>query len=228
MGTILDIINNQAVTSSLGILIVSILALIIKKIQAITPTAHGPIGTSFSDTHIKIGDALTTLLEQTRADRATLYQFSNGEYFSTSNPMWKITCSVEKIEKGLAFESGVVCKELASSMLEFVAPIIDPSAKVPGVTVEKCGSGNCNLFKSGLKIRHYDIFMMPYCRYKRLMDELGTSHVYAVPMLVNNKTVGILAVQYMADTPSENIPNRACSICTAMRNVQFYLEGTDK
>lgn len=180
-----------------------------------------------------IGDDLFSLRFITDAARVSVYQFHNGDEFTLSNPIFKITCSHERVRNGLTFDSYIVKLMLVSNFMDLVGPLMDPSRNTAGVTVvEACGKisdgTSCRIIGMPLRILKYQISDMPYSQFKYVMEHQGVTVMYATLLYAKNRNqpIGILGIQYQDEDERDTlIKTNICDLCDITMRVQFLLDA---
>ena len=72
----------------------------------------------------EIINALKYLKEELNADRAYVFEFHNGSYFSSGNPMQKFTCSYEVVADGVSAECHNPGEYRMSNYNDYISQII--------------------------------------------------------------------------------------------------------
>lgn len=180
-----------------------------------------------------IGDDLFSLRLFADAARVAVYQFHNGDEFTLSNPIFKVTCSHERVRNGLTFDADIIKFMLVSNFMDLVGPLMDPSRNTAGVTsIDACEKVDdikaCNIIGLPLRILKYQVKDMPYSQFKYVMESQGVTVLYATLLYSKdrNHPIGILGIQYQDDAVHDSfIKDNICAICDITMRVQFLLDA---
>jgi len=197
-----------------GIIAITTILAIIKKIKsdlvsemlkAIKQASGKPYKSKMKDS-IK-GDAniykeLSRVLFTVRGSRVGLYQFHNGNIFSTNNPIWKISNTHEICENGVSTEIEKIQDLKASMFTQIISPVVDNMSSAGVVKIEPC---KCSLAgqQCSNKIGVYRIDP----------DKLDNSYIHALLMGRN--------VKFALITPIINIDNQV----TGFTMLEFCNDG---
>lgn len=152
-----------------------------------------------SDRYDQLRTELAVLRTFLEAARISVYQFHNGDRFTLSDPIFKVTCSHENVRRGVVPDSGRIKYVLVSTIMSFIAPLMGKPIKTPGVSHFDTGD-------KGVEMCKYDIASMDYDAYHHHMENLGTKTVYAALLKAHDKKspLGILVIQYIHSDESES------------------------
>lgn len=182
--------------------------------------------------YINIKEELGHLRDFAGAARVSVYQFHNGDNFTLSNPIFKLTCSHESVRKGLAFDSDVIKRILVSSFMDYVAPLMDPSHAIPGAAeIDGCPKMGdpkiCKILDTPLHMVHYLIDDMPYSQFKYTMEQQGVISMYSIMLRSgkNKSPLGIINIQYQNEADHDSfIKTNICDICDIATRIQYLLD----
>lgn len=175
-------------------------------------------------TYTEINSDLAVLRTALSASRVSIYQFHNGDKFTLSSPIFKLTCSHENVSHGLVPDSKIMQYVLVSTILEFVAPLMESCAGHKGVS-EVEFEDECK----GFRMLKFRIAEMEYERFHHIMEQQGASSVYAAMLYAKDhkSPIGILCIQYTSpdDSVSDNlIVKNASYIADKVRKIEFCLD----
>lgn len=119
---------------------------------------------------------LKTLLEEVQCDRAYIFEFHNGTYFSSGLPIQKFTCSYEVVDEGISSECSNPGEYRVSNFNSYIKKIItERDVCIPNVN---------------------DIVEHPLL--KGLLEEKGVKSLYNIPIRdISGKTIGFIGVDFV-------------------------------
>jgi hypothetical protein len=180
----------------------------------------------------KLRDYLIELRSITEADRTCLFQFHNGNVFSTKNPIWKVSNTHESTKPGISSEIGKLQDIKASSVIESLLNfwIDDYPVGVTCLTPKYCKTCKNNLDEKHRhrKIIFIDVELLEDCYSKALLLDQGIKYVINVPIHKknNNEYIGFVSVCYCTEkTPEEleEIKHKCHYICASTFNITYTL-----
>lgn len=188
-------------------------------------------GKEINDKIVKVNNRLLELLIMMKADRAYVYQFHNGNVFTSKQPIWKISCTNEVCARGVSYESHRTQNVIVSSIWEAVSAIFieetdkfDPgSTKVQPAT---CGSSGqeCSAPKG---VFMYVIDQMPESYAKFHLTSQSSKLIFHAPLLdAHENVIGIVGIDFTHEDfdYSEKV-QQACEVCKASTEISFILQG---
>lgn len=179
--------------------------------------------------HIKINDLLLSIKILLKANRVSLYRLSNGEFFLPNTQAYKVTCTAEKIDSGLRFESDRIQKRPAETMDDFLRVLLTGHTDKAGIrAVRGCtkSKNKCTTFSRELAIYHFNIRNISYSWFKSHMEDLETRHLFTVPVYQKGGIVGAVTIQYRDSTEPAIFKETLimCELCGYIRQIQFALD----
>jgi hypothetical protein len=144
----------------------------------------------------KVHALLVELRTRTEADRAHIFLFHNGQVFSNTNPLWRVSCTQESCRQGTSHEIESLQNILASTIWDGIAPLFGKDCD--------CGKGTKIIAISHMKNKAYiiDVHAINDSYYKRSIISRGIKKNVMVPILATkNEVVGFLALNYCAEEP---------------------------
>ena len=127
------------------------------------------------DMAVKVKELLIEIRTETRADRAQVHLFHNGEHFTVNNAsIQRFTCYSEALSPGVAPSANNYNRKLISSYIDGIQKIIDAGGKI-------------------VKFHNSDI---PDCLYKAEMMNTGTSWHLGVALRWKSQIIGYLLLHY--------------------------------
>lgn len=247
---LLEILNEPAVLTSLGGLIIAIgsyfnttiKGLVKRAIRGLDNIANGPVISAppekDNDTHdpltekmseqfSRIDAQLDELLDKLKCARVSILQFHNGNRFSLSNPVFKFSTSYEAVAQGFAPSAPRTRDLMVSLNTTFISPLMMSNAStfIGAHKEDFCRRDNdkCPLPDEGLKIISYTQDLLRPGQVRLVMEELGIRKMYATLLEVQDKgPVGILLMQYHTDYKAEELMREhICDVC----KVKHYLQA---
>jgi hypothetical protein len=68
-------------------------------------------------------ETIMELRVRINADRVAIFQFHNGQYFSSGNPIWRVSCTHETCGPGVAYRANEQRAIIASNILDLIMPL---------------------------------------------------------------------------------------------------------
>lgn len=198
---------------------------IIKRCKELTRTLTGGpdrFTSHTSDKYEHLREELAVLRAFLEAARVSIYQFHNGDRFTLSDPIFKMTCAHENVRHGIIPDSSFIKYILVSTVMNFIAPLIGKVCKEPGVSEFDTGDDSVRMLR-------YDISKMNYDAFRYHMDNLGTRTAYAVLLYSHDRKspLGVLVIQYVhadEEESGEAIRHNIASIRSKVCQLEFLLD----
>jgi hypothetical protein len=146
-----------------------------------------------------IHDMLVELRVEVNADRACLYQFHNGQVFSSQNPVWRVSCTHESCSVGTSHEMGRGQSMLSSSLIDLLTPLF---TKLPQKGISTMSVDDITLFV-------FDTKEMPDSYWRTLLVSSGAESVLVSPMLDKGQIVGFLTLCFLDRSTVMNAINNS-------------------
>lgn len=141
---------------------------------------EGPIGWPRD---VRIDNILAELRVETRADRAHIFQFHNGDYYDNNSPIRRFSCCWEKLKVGVGSAWDQYQGNLVSGFLEGLKIIIEGNDLVT-------------------KMNYKDL---PNCLYQSYMVTSGAIVHIGTPLFGTvkgiHRTIGFILLTYNDDRP---------------------------
>lgn len=180
--------------------------------------------------HIEINKMLSRMLDDMKAFRVCIFQFHNGDSFMLSNHSWKVSCTHEILSDGAmpSFEENQSLP--VSAISDWIGPIIDADAVVPGVRIRKRCEGcqvTCPMAKAGHRAVRFDTAQMAISVASAKAKGQGISHSLVVNLVDTSRkaTFGFISLHYKdtSDEVVDAMEGDLCRVCEAADKIQFYL-----
>lgn len=141
-----------------------------------------------------VSDAIVELRTKATADRAWVFEFSNGQTFSAKNPIWRISRTYEKCASGINYEHKKLQSVLVSTVFELVECFINGSTKTSGILKIDCNNCPNKCFRHSFV---FNVRQMPHIAERQMLDEQGVK-ISIQTNLTNSigETIGILGVDF--------------------------------
>jgi len=175
---------------------------------------------------MKIREILIELRTLVSADRACLFQFHNGNTFTTKNPIWKVSNTHESVSPGTSSEIGKLQDIKASSLIETLRCfwVDDYPFGVYKIAPEYCGECSSKLKPCDKKILFIDVYELEDCYSKSLLIEQGITYVIDVPIFNGDQNcIGFISVCYCDEHDVETLKRNTDKICRNASQIQFIL-----
>lgn len=167
-----------------------------------------------------VHDYLTELRLELKADRAQVWQFHNGNTFSNSNPIWRLSCTHESCRLGISHEIMELQGILASTMTPIASVLFGTldNVNVPWLTVVQRSSDLT------LPIYFINVRAMPEGYSKSMLINSGSQYALLSPISTNSGPAGYVLTSYCDESDSE-VPANYEKISHCAGNVGFLLKG---
>lgn len=100
----------------------------------------------------KIVKTLRRVLQEFECDRAYVYEFHNGTFYSSGLPMEKFSCTYEAVREGISSESQKHIEYKMSNYSEYIYKIVHQGlVKIDDIDVYGFRENDCPLFKNLMK-----------------------------------------------------------------------------
>ena len=162
-----------------------------------------------------VRESITELRGAIKADRINVWQFHNGVVFSSSNPMWKMSCTHETCKPGVSHEMGAAQSLLSSTITELLLPIFDVGV-TPAWVKEVGRAGETPIYWIGVEV-------MPDGFCKSWLASSGTKHLLVSPLTYKRNIIGLVSAAYCAE---RNLPSNEDTVCfhDSVASVNFTLK----
>lgn len=180
----------------------------------------------------RIHEIVLRLNTKLHCSRVSVLQFHNGSNFSTSAPMYKMTCTYESCANGIESVTGKMKDLMVSNYINLVGPLVwnRPVVNIQGVEeIDNCkldsNPSSCSLTTSAFKIYSLDQDELPYGPLRNMMFSIGASVIYAASLRsVSGVPVGLILFQYVLKADSRSIiVDNTCDICAAVHTISGIL-----
>lgn len=177
-------------------------------------------GNEVNDEFVAIRDKLILLRDYTDADRIHISQFHNGNFFTTSKPIWKLSRIYEVCDVGVSYTSKDYQNVMAVTILDILSGLFSKNPLAERVTNNKCLEKN-------------DVCERPLGVYKYIVDDIRDSHIkfqlkeqgvkwfLQSPLLDGEKNViGVINIEFL-DMIRKEI--NFCKICETAQEISYIL-----
>lgn len=167
----------------------------------------------------EIYERLTEIKTILGADRVYISQFHNGNFFSTSKPIWKYTRTYEICANGVSYESLNCQNILAITVWDSISAIFDTRLKK---YCEKLKGGACfDGCKNSYGVYKYSIDKMPESFSKVVLRNQGIETYLQIPLVQNdNNIIGFVGIDFL-DKNEKEINN--CVVCQKVQEISYFL-----
>lgn len=167
---------------------------------------------------------LAVLLDNTKADRVSIYFLHNGEFLSKGKEVFKFTRHYGEVGPGVTPDNGVIQKLEVTNYLDFIGPMYGDDYMKSGVTRLKRESGKIDNIVP--RIIRYNVAAMPYTASRYLFEGLGVDVLYAIPLTdKNGKIIGIINFQYLTESGDVFNTLDKKDICEKIMRIQYILNS---
>jgi hypothetical protein len=176
------------------------------------------------DTIIK--EMLIELRTILKAERSYVYQFHNGNYFNTSNPMWKITNTHESVAIGVSSEMGHLHNILSSSVTDLISCFWNDQKLPRGVervSTSTCRCNNTLYCKLPHGVFLYNVNELEEGFSKAFLAEQGSKYVLVSPLIDNENRIGFVGVDFTKEQEIEDITKYSMDLCKYATKISYLL-----
>ena len=181
------------------------------------------------DRDIRIQDILSELRTQTKSDRCYLFQFHNGNSFTSKNQMWKLSCTHESVSIGIHPSLGDLQGIISSSVSDLIYPFWEKNID-KFVGIEKISPSFCSCFnkeKCSLPngVFFYNIANLKEGFCKGLVSSHGVKYMILSPLIDDkDNTIGFLGLDFCwQDASIEEIKKNAELVCKTSSTISYEL-----
>lgn len=172
---------------------------------------------------------LERLLIKLDCTRVCVLQFHNGETFSLSNPMFRLSTTYEATAPGFASTCSELKNIAVSTIPVFVNALVLPTPDIiPGVKEEKfCPKGGvCELRDTPIRLVSLTTETLKLGRIRISLEKFGVAKMYAcVLTAVNGGLLGAMTIHYHADIEraDEKMKEHFCEVCKTQQFLNTVL-----
>jgi hypothetical protein len=186
----------------------------------------------FRDNIRFIDDLMIESRNKLNADRCYVFEFHNGEYFSSRESRWKVSQVYESCGEGIS-SRGKEFKDIDVSMLwsAFQVYFSHTNDKMPqGIETFKPHTPVCNNDKKKCdapkRLYLFDVERIENRFYKSLLERSGVKTMIHAPILdEHNDIVGVVGVDYVDENPileyKTSEEYEFCSLCRAADQIAY-------
>ena len=147
-----------------------------------------------------INQELSRLLFTSKGSRSTLFQFHNGNKFTSDNSIWKISATHEQCEVGTTQESSNIQDVKASLLNPLVAPLFD-GKDGNGLSMVTCLNDTCECTSnSKIAVFRIDPDKIKNNYVQNMLVGRGTKFAIIAPLLDwHDYIVGFVLLEYCHD-----------------------------
>ncbi len=181
-----------------------------------------------------ISTDLTTIKSKCNSDRASIFEFHNGDYFISKNSRYKMSCTYEKTSPGVSSEA-LNLQNLDISLFwdDFLKPFfiksedslpegfLRLSAEPASCSLKSCSSTNSVFLIDVAKMSNEERIT------KSILEKQGISYLI-MQSITNSKGVvyGYVVFDYLDEKPDlKNI--RICDICKFTKQIALLWESDE-
>lgn len=130
-----------------------------------------------------------------QADRTCLFQFHNGSVFSSSKPIWRISCTHESSRAGISHELNNLQSLLASSLFELLEPLFNQGKLHTGVTEFTDDSGQ--------RCYGFSVHDLHESFLRSMLITQGVKYLFISPIELDGGIVGFVSINFCSDMGPE-------------------------
>lgn len=181
------------------------------------------------DTNVKT--LLVELRTLTHGDRTSVFQFHNGNIFSSSNDIFRVSATHESVSEGISSEIGSLQSIIASSITELISCFwrednIDGVIKVSPTSCT-CGKklGQCNM-PHGVYL--YDVQKLEDGFAKAHLERQGIKYSLVSPLLSDQNRIGFISVDYVKEINPQELLTHATEMCRYGGKISYLIAHKSK
>ena len=170
-----------------------------------------------------ISKKIVSITSSCLADRCFIFEFHNGNTFSSNQPVFRMSCTYEHCKDGIAYQSSQLQNVITSLVLEIIKPLFGDGVS-KGVGCMTCK--NCHgTVKCPLKgVYRYKVREMSEGYSKAILLMQGINEMLLTPILNRNGTglIGFMGVVFCNE--EVELPDDYTVLCREATTVGFILE----
>lgn len=177
------------------------------------------------DSERRVNSLLLELRVTTRADRAYLVQFHNGQVFTNQQPVWRMSCTHETCKTGISYEAKNLQSLMCSLLLELLecfwtGRLYDGMEKLPCTNCDHCLAGTFMVTAASL---HEGAA-------KAITLERGVIYSFLTPIKLGQDVVGFVAVDYchVPDTLQKIKADVQSKLCSTASTIAYLMRDFRK
>lgn len=185
-----------------------------------------------------INNLLMELRIKTKADRASIFLFHNGQHFNPkiiNNSIWKFTCAYETCKEGVSYESENMQSLLVTNHLSLISSLWgDLNEGYNKYACEGC-TNNCEGTKNIIVIVNTD--GITFGNTRSTLESQGTKKLLICPIIIDEDYVGFTSLSYSSNftygdqivsiDKDTNIKGFAV-LCEFTSRISFYLSKKEQ
>lgn len=154
------------------------------------------------------------------ADSIAIFQFHNGEVFTSQNHIWKISCSHEYCKPGIRSSINDF-QNVPAASFALLLSLAERNELPQGCIFSRCDSKCAETCQNKYK----GVFMFELEKISGIFEKdvrllHGYKKSFVIPIHRNNNIIGIVEVLYRSETPemniSDDIPQEMCRLARIM------------
>lgn len=174
---------------------------------------------------------LEELRINTKADRAFVLKFHNGDYFNLDDPIWKMSCVYESCAPHIRFIGSSMQDMKISLYIGVVGPLmlgrleeIDPAAR----RKPKCEMCPNNYDCTNRYTYDINVNMLRPSNFKQLWEMHGVQRTVLCNLKIGEHSIGILGLDYCIQGSTVIPPFPQIEFCQAAERIQYLLRELKK
>lgn len=178
--------------------------------------------------YTEVVSMLDHLLLELDCARVNVVQYHNGENFSLSNPMFKLSVTYEALAPGFIATAQEMNNVSVSTIPVFFRPLfLSGPSEIAGVKEEHgCKKpGTCKLRDIPLRLISYTRETLKIGTLRLIMDKFGIEKMFACPLVSpTGAMIGAMTIHYHDQTGAdERVKKAFCDICKTQQYLQTIL-----
>lgn len=173
--------------------------------------------------YMQINQELSTLLTRTDADRAYIFKFHNGSYFSPDEPIWKMSNFCEICKPHIRYYSNELQDIKISLLINVLGPLLlgNLAESDNGVRkMQRCKVCPYNFDCSARNMYIIDVDQSKPSHMKQIWQNRGIKHTVVCNLRMHNQNMGIMGIDY-CHNDIKDINSQY--LCESAERVQFLL-----
>jgi len=182
---------------------------------------HDPFdGKKINDEYLEIRDKLIELRIKLDADRVHVSQFSNGNSFTNTKPIWKLSRTYEICDNGITYESPNFQNIMAITVWPILSALFSDNEIAKRVTNKYCEEHG-NKCERPLGVYQYIVEDIHDSNVKFSLKEQGIKWFLQAPLLdINKNVIGVMNIEFM-DLSDKEI--NYCEICEMAQEISYII-----
>lgn len=174
---------------------------------------------------------LEELRVNTKADRAFVLKFHNGDYFNLEDPIWKMSCAYEACAPHIRFFGSSMQDMKISLYIGVIGPLM--LGNLDQIDPAVCRKPRCAVCPNNYNcdtrfIYDININQMRPSNLKQLWEMHGIKYSTMCNLKIGERSIGVLGLDYCMQDKAEIPKFVQVELCQAAERIQYLLRESIK